>query len=210
MIYVPHVFNEGGEERCLLECVHPLRHQSGGEEDQEDARHAEKGAHVQPFAGGKHQPAQHHGDGQPQRAADQGLRGGRAEGGGGQKEHRLDPLPHDGHESQAEQTPRAAGGGRPAHVQLQFRLDMPALTLHPEDHPGEHPRGQEHRRPLENLLGAPFKGHAQGIECQTGGEADDDGHQHAGPHQTAAIGVPQFAQHTQHNTDDEGGLQPLP
>ena len=136
------MLDQRGQQRRLLTLVHPVRRQPGGKEDQQHARRAEKGAHIQPLARGENQPAQDHGNCQPQRTAEYSLRGSRAEGSGREKEHCLDPLPHHGPECQAEQSPRAANGYGPAHIRLQFRLNLPALALHPKDHPGQHSCGQ--------------------------------------------------------------------
>ena len=50
---VPYMFNDSRDPADLIELVHPVGHQTGGEKDKQRASHLEEAFHGQPDGGGE-------------------------------------------------------------------------------------------------------------------------------------------------------------
>src|SRR5439155_1335196 len=76
----------------------------------------------------------------------------------------LDALAGDGDEGDDRQSEPAAVGDRRADLRAQVAADGGGLAAHPEQHPGQDERGQEHGEARVELLGVPLEVAGRGEE----------------------------------------------
>jgi hypothetical protein len=127
----------------------------------------------------------------------------------GQKESRLQALPHHGDEGEPEQPAGGASGHGAADAGLQVAFDLTALPLHPEDHPGQDSGGEGHGHALEYLLAPPTELGADDIERQRCREAGQEGNGDPGPYAALTVHVTGLAQISEHDTQNQGRLEAL-